>query len=211
PVLSWLFLGGKCRYCHKPIEDSPLVELALPLLFVLSYYLWPTVFEGSGMFEFMAWLIFLTGFLALTVYDLRWFLLPNNLVFPLIALAVAQVLAVAAYESSWNVLLDAAAGAAVVSGIFYVLFQLSGGKWIGGGDVKLGIVLGLLAGGLIEGFLLLFVASVSGLLAALPLLIQGKAHRKTQLPFGPFLIVGLIVVKLFGVALIDWYSSLIYV
>jgi leader peptidase (prepilin peptidase)/N-methyltransferase len=211
PVFSWVMLGGKCRYCHEKIEDSPLVELALPALFVLSFYFWPVVLEGSGMFEFVAWLIFLTGFLALTVYDLRWYLLPNKVVFPLVVLAATQVVAVALYERDWHVLVDGVAGALVVSGIFYVLFHVSNEKWIGGGDVKLGLVLGLLAGGLIEGFLLLFIASLAGLLAAIPPLVQGKAHRKMQLPFGPFLIIGLIVVKLFGVDIIDWYNSLIYV
>lgn len=163
------------------------------------------------MFQFMAWLIFLTGFLALTVYDIRWYLLPNKIVFPLTALAVAQVITVAIYDMDWHVLLGAALGALVVSGIFYLLFQISKGKWIGGGDVKLGLVLGLLAGGLLEGFLVLFAASVTGLIVSIPLLLQGKANRKTQLPFGPFLILGLIIVKLFGVDIIDWYSNLIYV
>jgi leader peptidase (prepilin peptidase)/N-methyltransferase len=210
PVVSWLWLRGRCRYCRKKIEDSPVVELALPLLFVWSYYFWPFQFEGSGMFQFMAWLIFLTGFLALTVYDIRWYLLPNKIVFPLTALAVAQVITVAIYDMDWHVLLGATSGALVVAGIFYLLFQISKGKWIGGGDVKLGIVLGLLAGGLLEGFLVLFVASVAGLLVSVPLLLQGKANRKTQLPFGPFLILGLIIVKLFGADIIDWYSSLVY-
>jgi len=211
PVISWLWLRGKCRYCGKKIEDSPIVEVVLPLLFVWSYYFWPFQFEGSGMFQFMAWLIFLTGFLALTVYDIRWYLLPNKIVFPLTALAVAQVITVAIYDMDWHVLLGAALGALVVSGIFYLLFQISKGKWIGGGDVKLGLVLGLLAGGLLEGFLVLFAASVTGLIVSIPLLLQGKANRKTQLPFGPFLILGLIIVKLFGVDIIDWYSNLIYV
>jgi len=210
PVISWITLRGKCRYCHKNIEDSPIVEVALPLLFVLSYYFWPTVFEGSGMFEFMAWLIFLTGFMALVVYDFRWYLLPNKIVFPLTILAVAQVLAVALYDKDWSALAEAGAGALVIGGTFYLIFQVSKGNWIGGGDVKLGFILGLLAGGILESFLVLFIASVAGLLAAAPMLIKGKANRKTQLPFGPFLILGLIVVVLFGADIIDWYSNLIY-
>ncbi|MET1032945.1 MAG: prepilin peptidase [Candidatus Saccharimonadales bacterium] len=211
PVLSWIFLHGKCRYCHKKIDDNPLVELVLPALFVLSYLQWPYALEGSGLITFVFWTVFLVGFLALAVYDLKWFLLPNKVVFPLIGLAVAQVVTVAIYDDNWAVLLTAALGAVVVSGIFYILFQVSKGTWIGGGDVKLGIVLGLLAGGYLEGFLLLFTASVAGMIAAIPMLLQGKAHRKTQLPFGPFLIIGLIFVVLFGTEVIDWYSGLFYV
>ncbi len=210
PVLSWVMLRGKCRYCHKKIEDSPLVELALPALFVASYYFWPLDLAGSSLVAFIFWLVFLVGFLALAAYDLRWYLLPNKMVFPLIALAVLQVLTMAILGGNWRVILGAAAGAFVISGIFYLIFQLSNGTWIGGGDVKLGIVLGLLAGGVIEGFLLLFAASVLGMLVSLPLILQGKASRKTQLPFGPLLIAGLIIVKLFGTAILGWYTGLIY-
>jgi prepilin signal peptidase PulO-like enzyme (type II secretory pathway) len=211
PVLSWLYLRGRCRYCHKKIEDSPLVELALPTLFVASYIFWPMALEGRGLFEFVLWVVFLVGFMALTVYDLRWFLLPNKLVFPLVGLAVVQVAGAGIFEMDVRPLTMAVSGVLVVAGIFYALFHISNGTWIGGGDVKLGIVLGLLSGGLVEGFLLLFVASVAGMVAALPLIVKGKVHRKTQLPFGPFLIVGLIAVRLFGADIIDWYTGLLYV
>jgi prepilin signal peptidase PulO-like enzyme (type II secretory pathway) len=211
PVFSWLFLRGKCRYCHKKIEDSPLTELALPLLFVGSYIFWPFSLQGSALFEFSFWLVFLTGLLALTVYDLRWFLLPDKIVFPLAGLAVIQVITVSIWERDWRIALTAAGGVAVISGLFYLLFQATKGTWIGGGDVKLGLVLGLLAGGVLESFLLLFVASVLGVIAAMPMLIQGKATRKTQLPFGPFLISGLVIVKLFGGAILNWYTGLVYV
>lgn len=211
PVLSWLYLRGKCRYCKKPIEDSPLTEIVVPFLFLLSYLCWPTALQSTGLIAFIFWLVFIVGFTALALYDLRWFLLPNKIVFPLIGLAVLQVIVICSYTKDMSILLDSIGGAVVVAGIFYILFQLSKGTWIGGGDVKLGIVLGLLAGGVIEGFLLLFVASIAGLLASLPLFIQGKANRKTQLPFGPLLIVGTIVVVLFGHGIIHWYTGLIYV
>lgn len=211
PVFSWALLKGKCRYCHKKINDNPLAELVLPLLFVMSYLTWPYELSGSGLIMFVFWLVFLVGFTALAVYDLRWFILPNKIVFTLIGLAILHVFIVAFYDHDWHILVSSALGALVVSGIFYLLFQISKGTWIGGGDVKLGLALGLLAGGLLEGFLLLFIASVAGMLAALPMVIQGKAHRKTQLPFGPFLIIGLVVVKLFGVGIINWYSGLFYV
>lgn len=211
PIFSWLWLRGRCRYCKARIEDSPLVELALPLLFVLSYAFWPAPLTGVGLFEFVLWCVFLVGFTALAVYDFRWFLLPNKIVFPLLGLAALQVAAVAVVEQDWRHGLAALGGVAIVGGIFYVLFQVSQGKWIGGGDVKLGMVLGLLAGGVVQGFLLLFMASVSAMLASLPLILRGKAHRKSHIPFGPFLIIGLIIVQLFGEAMINWYTGLLYV
>ncbi len=210
PVISYLSLKGKCRYCRRPIQDSPLAELLTPLLFVISYLAWPYQFEGQGLILFIFWLIFLTAFVALTLYDLRWYLLPNKIVFPLVGLAAVQTLVVAAlYGGGIQSLLGAAGGVAAGSGIFYILYKVSDGRWIGGGDVKLGIVLGLLAGGPVLSFLIIFIASLIGTLVALPLLMTGRADRSSHLPFGPFLISGCIVVVLFGQRLLDWYSSLV--
>jgi prepilin signal peptidase PulO-like enzyme (type II secretory pathway) len=210
PIFSWLFLRGKCRYCHKKIDDNPLVELALPVLFVLSYIFWPVGLQGMALFEFVMWLVFLVGFLALAVYDLRWFLLPNKMVFPLAGLAVTQAVIMSIWLHDWRVLLTAAGGVAVISGLFYIIFQVSKGTWIGGGDVKLGVVLGILAGGVLESFLVIFVASLLGLVLSLPMLIRGKISSKTQIPFGPLLIAGLILVKLFSAGVVGWYTGLIY-
>ena len=210
PVFSWLSLGGKCRYCKKPIQDSPIVELVLPILFAGSYSFWPEPLAGGGLFVFVLWLLFLVGFMALAVYDLRWFLLPDVIVFPLIGLAVFQVLGRPLFfDGSWSDVLSAVIGVAVISGLFYLIFEISKGKWIGFGDVKLGIVLGLLAGGALPALLVLFAASLLGMLVSLPLVIAGKADRKSHLPFGPLLIAGIIIVVLFGQGLIDWYTGAI--
>lgn len=210
PLFSWLYLRGKCRYCKAKIDDSPLVELALPLLFVASYCFWPVALEGVATFEFVVWLISLVGFLALAVYDLRWFLLPNKIVFTLAGIAAAQAFVSSIWLHDWHILLTAAGGIAVISGLFYLIFQLSNGTWIGGGDVKLGIALGILAGGVLESFLVIFAASILGLVASLPMIIQGKAKSKTQIPFGPLLIAGLIIVTLFGSGVVSWYTELLY-
>ena len=86
PVFSWLMLRGKCRYCKKPISPQyPLVELATSGLFVASYIWWPSVFTGSQEAIFVLWLAILVGLVALAVYDIKWFLLPNKLIYPLSA------------------------------------------------------------------------------------------------------------------------------
>ncbi len=212
PFFSWFFLGGKCRYCHKPIPDSPIVELALPALFVVSYLFWPQPLQGEGLYAFIFWLVFLVGFTALAVYDLKWFLLPDVIVFPLIGLAAAQVLGrFVFFGNDWRELTGSLVGAAVISGLFYAIYAFSKGKWIGFGDVKLAVVLGLLAGGALPAMLVLFVASVLGTIMSLPLVLTGKANRKSHLPFGPMLIAGVVVVVLFGQAIIEWYSNLIFV
>jgi leader peptidase (prepilin peptidase)/N-methyltransferase len=186
-----------------------LVELLLPLLFVLSYVYWPFTFQGRYLEMFVVWLILLVGFLALAVYDLRWMLLPNRLVYPLLALAVGQAIVLSTVfhgglsglvATTWSVLID--------GGLFYLIFQLSDGRWIGGGDVKLGALLGVVVGGPTAALLLLFIASLAGTVVAVPLLLSGRATRTSRLPFGPFLLLGAFVTYLFGAALIAWYKRL---
>src|SRR5665213_1923110 len=143
PVFSWLWLRGKCRYCHQPISAQyPIVELATGLLFVASYIWWPEAYTFDGIrytvvAQFIVWLALLVGFMALTVYDLKWMLLPNRLVYPLTVFGIAFAgLGTAMAEKPATALLEVALAVLIGGGIFYLLFQLSAGKWIGGGDVK---------------------------------------------------------------------------
>lgn len=212
PIVSYLLLKGKCRYCKRKIDDNPLTEAVLPVLFIASYALWPVTLQGVGLFQFIFWLVFLVGFVALAVYDLRWYLLPNKIVFPLIGLAAIQAIALPIfYHYSWSTVIDAGLGALILSGLFYVLFQISDGAWIGGGDVKLAIVLGILAGEPIRAVLVLFFASIIGTILAIPVIAKKGLGKKIKLPFGPLLITGVIIVQLFGSAIIDWYMGLITV
>jgi len=211
PVVSFVVLKGKCRYCAAPIEDTPLVELITALLFAGSYLCWPLGFGGGGMFAFILWLVFLVGFMALALYDLRWFLLPDRIVFPFIGLAGVDVFVRAAvFGGGWTVLADAAVAAGCLAGLFYVLHALSRGTWIGFGDVKLAVVLGLLAGSPLQAVLLLFAASVLGMLAVMPLLVRGRAKARTQIPFGPFLLTATVMVVLFGTRITAWYTAVLY-
>src|SRR5690606_26595988 len=105
-------------------------------------------------------------------------------------------------------LLAAVMGVVFSAGLFYLLFRVSDGKWIGGGDVKLAVALGLLVGGPLNAVLMLFLASLFGSLVAIPLLMAGKAKRSTHLPFGPFLIIATYIVFLFGETLSHWYEKI---
>jgi len=202
-------LGGKCRYCHKPIADSPLIELSLPVLFVTSYLWWPMAFSFPQAVIFGLWLVLLVGLVALAVYDLRWMLLPDRLVFPLMTVAGLQaLLVVLTANRPFIALLNVVGAVAVGGGLFYVLFQVSAGKWIGGGDVKLGWLLGLIVATPSRSLLFIFVAAVLGSLVALPFLWNGRLKRTSIIPFGPFLIVGAIVTQLFGIHILGWYQHM---
>jgi leader peptidase (prepilin peptidase)/N-methyltransferase len=209
PVLSWLMLKGKCRYCAKSISwQYPLVELLTAGLVVFSYLFWPLVFHGAGLFEFILWIAFVTGFVALAVYDLWWYILPTRIIQPLVAVAVVQAVIVSlVYHGGLATITGALLGVLVIGGIFYALFLVSRGAWIGGGDVRLGVLLGLLVGGPLMSLLLIFVASVLGTAVAVPLLGADKLKRTSRMPFGPFLLIGAVITRLFGAALLHWYKN----
>jgi prepilin signal peptidase PulO-like enzyme (type II secretory pathway) len=212
PVFSWLWLCGKCRYCHKSISwQYPVVELLVALLFVLSYVCWPMGFGAVGVFSFVLWLIFLTAFVALGVYDLRWFILPDRIIYPLIGLALVEVIVRATiFSGGWQLVITAFWGIFFLAGLFGSLYVLSKGAWIGFGDVKLAIVLGLLVGGPLMALFLIFLASVLGSIVAIPLLINGRAKANTQIPFGPFLLVATVIIILSGTSFSNWFNNLFY-
>jgi prepilin signal peptidase PulO-like enzyme (type II secretory pathway) len=208
PVISWVGLRGKCRYCHKPISAQyPLVELLTAALFVLSYACWPLTLHSSQDIVFGLWLVCLVGFMALTIYDLRWMLLPNRLIFPLTGIAaVSAGISIGLSDQPLRALINTLVSVVVGSGLFYLIYQVSQGKWIGGGDVKLGWLFGLLVATPGRSFLVIFLAALLGSLASIPLLFTKRLKSSSQIPFGPFLIAGTVIVVLFGAHIIHWYT-----
>jgi leader peptidase (prepilin peptidase)/N-methyltransferase len=209
PLFSWLSVKGKCRYCGEPISSQyPLVELITALLFIASYIWWPFHIYGSQLVLFIFWLLLLVGLLALILYDLRWFLLPNRIIYPLGCLALIYAITnVISANRPLAALLNTVIAVAIGGGIFYALFQLSNGRWIGGGDVRLGWLLGLIAGTPGRSILFIFLASILGTIVSLPLLSAHRLKRSSVIPFGPFLIAGAIITQLFGTNIIHWYTT----
>jgi len=208
PVVSWLMLGGKCRYCSKPISwQYPVVELATAVLFVFSYIYWPVIISGTGVAVFGLWLIVLTGLVALSVYDIKYMILPNSIItFTLVVAVFMQVFWQASSVNVAHQALMIVIAALLGSGLFYAIFQLSGGNWIGGGDVKLAVLLGVLVADPAKMLMVIFLASLGGTLFAVPLLASGKSRKKLLIPFGPFLIFATYVAVLFGTEIISWYQ-----
>ncbi len=207
PLISWLSLGGKCRYCKAKLSwEYPAVELATGLLFVASYWAWDFT-DYLSYATFAAWLFILGALVFLVVYDIKWLLLPNKVVYPLIVVATALVTVESLFFGGGAELVrDRVLGLFFVGGIFYFLFTVSRGKWIGGGDVKLGIFMGIFLG-LSGGALAFILAFNLAALVLIPLLLLGVVKRKTPVPFGPFLILATIVAALYGSDLIQWYSD----
>ncbi len=212
PLFSWLWLKGRCRHCKKPISAQyPVVELAMGLVFIASYIFWPVEIKGLGETAlFVSWLLASVGLLALAVYDYRWMLLPNRILYPTAAVAIAgRLLFVVSSGEPKPALLDWVLTVAVASGIFWLIFHASKGKWIGYGDVRLGLITGSVLSSPLEAFLMIFTASVLGTIFVLPAMISGRQKATARIPYGPFLIAATFVVLLFGQKAIDWYKNLL--
>ena len=209
PVLSWLSLGGRCRYCSQPVSvQYPAVELATAGAFILSYLLWPFAMDEMISWVLLGlWLVMAVILMALFVYDTRWRLLPNKLTYPLIVLALIYGLirtlgveGLGLGPAVWQLVL----GALSVGGLYYALYSMSGGRWVGGGDAKLGYAMGLILGWQ-GGLLAVFLANLIGMIYILPGLMTTRLSTKSHIPFGPFLIIALFIALLFGGQIINWY------
>jgi leader peptidase (prepilin peptidase)/N-methyltransferase len=194
PLLSFLALRGRCRACATPIPwRYPLVEALTAALFTLAWLVY-----GGNPVDFVIAAGLLAALVAITAIDLRYLIIPDSITLPgilagFLASLVSQRLSRA--ESVGGILLGGA--------LFVVVILLSRGG-MGGGDLKLGAMLGAFLGW--KALLVaLFVAVALGGLAAAGLLASGKLARKDAVPFGPFLAIGGAAALLWGDAIVAWY------
>lgn len=210
PVVSWLLLRGKCRYCGKKISfQYPLVELTSGAVFALTALRFSRPEDVLGWVLLVLLLAIFAQFIALAVTDIKWQLLPDRMNAVLFGLVVAfQLIQALSGASLWEWLMSPLIGAGGAFIFFYGLFALGKGKWMGGGDVKLVVSLGFLLGGTLTllGLALAFnIAAIVGV----GLIILKLKGRKDLVPFGPFLLFGAWLAALYGNAIISWYTDLI--
>lgn len=213
PVVSWVLLRGRCRYCHNKISwQYPVVEIISSIIFALSAFFWP--YKDNGLVSLLALGIFfvaLTYYIILCIYDIKWMLLPDKLTYSaaIFSFMISVIISVFIQDISfYGWLGDVFFSLLISSGLFWILFLISSGTWIGGGDVKLGISIGLLLSSFEKSFMMLFVASLLGTLFSVPLLIKkGERARKTTIPFGPFLMLSCWMIFIFGTTIINWYKT----
>jgi leader peptidase (prepilin peptidase)/N-methyltransferase len=212
PIISWLSLRGKCRNCHKPIGWFEfLMEIGVAAFFVVSYAFWPGGVEsGLSIAHFVLWLAAGVVMAMLFAYDVKWFLLPDKLNIALAIIGVGIVGVTAAETQNIGATLLTAVGAlAVLSGLYALLFILSRGRWVGFGDVKLGVGLALILVNWQLAVIALFLANLIGCLIVIPLLVSKKVKRNSHIPFGPLLIAGTILAWFIGWGILEWYLGII--
>lgn len=193
PVFSYLCLGGKCRSCKQKISvQYPLIEL-------LNGALYCTVFAVYGIsVDALLYALLTSALIALSVIDFRTYEIPVGINIFILTLGLIRI--VTDY-ADW---LDYAVGFFIVSGFLYIVHLVTKGRGIGGGDIKLMAVAGLLLGWKL--ILLAFVLGciIGSVIHVARMKISGQGH---MLAFGPYLSVGILISALAGEQMIRWYLS----
>lgn len=221
PLLSFIVLHGKCRDCKKYISwEYPLIELMTGVLFagVAMKFFGSSLLGISGIISGsidsntiidMSFLLFAVCYLVIIFWhDYDFMLIPDAVVFPAIAVTfffqvykyIQSPFSIVSFRSPLTSALVAALGAAL---FFFALIWISKGKWIGGGDVKLGFLAGLIVGWpkvLFVFFLTYFIGSV----VSLALIAFKKKTWKSQIPFGPFMVAAILIVLFFSEQIQFW-------
>ncbi len=201
PLLSFLILRGKCRYCHKRINYYyPLSEIITGILFsaVFIFIFYPgiqTSFLNPPYLKIISLLyyLFITGsFIIVFLEDLKYGIISDKIVLPAILISFIYL----AINPQFFILnLISAAGSFL---FFFILFLFTGGKGMGFGDVKLAFLLGLVLG-FPKIIISLYLAFLTGAFIGLILILwRKKASIKDTIPFGPFLVTGSIISLFLG-------------
>lgn len=195
PVFSWLLLGGKCRNCKSKIS------VQYPIIEALNGVLYLVVCTVNGLtWVSLIYCLMVSALLTLSVIDWRTYEIPFEINVFLLCLGIAATVL------DRNNLLSHVIGAVCVSGFLELLFLVSGGRAIGGGDVKL-----MAACGLILGWKQILLAFLLGcILGSVIHVIRMKvSHAEHVLAMGPYLSTGVFLAALWGNTWINWYLSLL--
>ena len=191
PLFSYLVLGGKCRKCKERISvQYPLIEVLNGALYVIVFAKW-----GLSVDSLLYCLLF-SALIALSVIDFRTYEIPLGINGCILLLGVLQVVF---HLSLWK---DYLIGFLAVSLPLYLLFQITKGRGIGGGDVKLMAVCGLVIGwqNIILAF---FLGCIIG--SIVHVLRMRFSGAENVLAMGPYLSLGVIIAALYGQEMIAWY------
>lgn len=191
PLFSWLVLGGKCRKCKARIS------VQYPVIEALNGFLWLTIFFVCGVsIETALYCVLASALLALSVIDFRTYEIPFGFNLIIAALGLIRVLT---DLSNWT---EYAIGFFAVSAPLYLIYIVTKGRGIGGGDIKL-----MAAAGLLLGWKRIVLALVIGcILGSVIHVIRMKVSKAEHvLAMGPYLSMGIFIAALWGEQLLEWY------
>lgn len=195
PILSWLYLKGRCSNCGAPIGLKHL------LLEILTGILFTSLFRYQGLvFQLFPTLILTSILIVVAFIDLEHFLIPNKVI--LTGFLLGMGFQVFCPFISWT---QALLGTILGGGILYFLALISGGA-MGGGDVKLAALLGFYLGWQ-QVLLTLFLASLLATVIWLFLMLVKVKGKKDPIPFGTFLSLGALLTMFYGNQILTWYAT----
>lgn len=193
PLFSYLYLGGKCRKCKQKISvQYPLIELLNGVLYCI-------VFAEYGLsVNALLYALLFSALITLSVIDFRTYEIPAGINMFILALGLIRI---ATDYADW---LDYAVGFLAVSGFLYMIYWITKGRGIGGGDIKLMAVCGLILGWkqIVLGFVLGCI--IGSVIHIVRMKVSGQGH---VLAFGPYLSIGVMISALAGNQMIAWYLS----
>lgn len=206
PILSFLIQKGRCRSCHQKIAwQNPLVEATTGTLFVLIF-----LKVAPDYFSVVFYLMLFSLLLASAVIDLKTGLLPDILTLPTILVAVPYLLIssfgiryLTFFQASYIIVrhLLTALGTGL---FFYLIVKLTRGRGMGGGDVKLAFLMGLVLG-FPKIVIALYAAFLTGAVVSLILVVLGKKKFGQTIPFGPFLVLGIYLAFFLDQVLLEFF------
>lgn len=177
PLVSFFYLGGKCRYCKKKVSIIyPIMELATAGAFV-SYSFFNGFFYLSNFYE----LAVIFVLLALLFSDYIFYILPDKLIIAGLLMSITYIL-----FFNFSVIANGLITGLALSSFFATLYIISRGVWLGFGDVKLAFLIGFILGYPL-GLWSIIISVWAGALWGIGLIIVNRANLKTSLPFGSFM------------------------
>lgn len=214
PLFSYLFLKRKCRYCKEKISwQYPLVEFVTSIIFILLFFKF--LLENSlissnfiDMADVSSLFIYSIILIAIFVYDFKYYIIPNKILFAGILLGIIILLFKTLYLWTSEFLIIHSVSILIVFGFFLFLYLVSHGKWIGAGDVKFGILLGLIFSW-DQSLVMLFFSYVLGAIIGIYLIISKRKKLKEKVPMGTFLVIGSFITIFIGKYILNWYLNLI--
>lgn len=213
PVLSFVFLKGRCRGCRKAISIRyPVLELVVGILFACGAVLFPPVSFAAALHLALFLLVVCIGLVTFVIDFEHYLILDVVTGFGTVVALLLQIFVdIAAKHSIFaggSALRSALLGILFGAGPFLLLWLVSRGKWLGFGDVKYMIFMGATLGASLVGVGMLLSFWI-GALVSMPLLLLGRKKMKSILPFGTFLVIGQIVAFIYGHELVTWYWHLL--
>jgi prepilin signal peptidase PulO-like enzyme (type II secretory pathway) len=198
PVLSFLFLRGRCRTCLKPIPKYyVIVEFFTGILFLLVYWLAASHYQND-------WVVLTRDLFFLSILMI---IFVEDCVYQTIQSEIIWLGIVGGFIFNYFLgvpILNMVIGAAIGCGFFLIQYIISKGRWIGGGDVRMGAMMGVWLCAPVVIFAI-FAAYILGAFVSIILLLGRKRGWGSAIPFGPFLAFSTFLALFYGQFVVDWY------